>query len=361
MGTAHAPLRNSGCAVWRSPHDPRIGLALYSGIVTRDERPKAKSVSGTLARPKRGVTKETPKPAARHTGLLADDDDSDDIPTRTDGPRLKEETPSLPPVFDFGDDASDDYTNVDDLDFFAETLRKKDSSVRKAVAAPKVDAKADVPAEKGMGGQRLSMVLGQIFRRRREQIGLTLAQLVKLSGISEKELTPMEAGDPSYRMFYDHAVVLARALGVPSTEMPGLRQKTGDKEDPATVIDDMARRLRKGLVVEFEGKGGERYGGEVDRVAVTPMFTVCIGDGSLGDAFPVGTLMAFLNDPHPHQGDIVLLRHRRSKLLALRRLHQNAWAGIQPWQPSYVAGPVGAGADEWLPLGRMVLMVPRGR
>ena len=354
-------------------------LALYSGGVTRgDDRPKPKSVSGTLARPKRSPTKEIPKVPARRTALVPGDvdddhdDDSDDIPTRTDGPRLREEaTPSLPPVFDFGDDSSDDeYTNVDDLDFFAETLRKKESAgARKAApteaarAQAKPDAKA-VKAEAGdprSAGQRLSTVLGQIFRRRREQIGLTMPQLVKLSGISEGELRTMEAGEAGYRMFYDHAVVLARALGVPSTEMPGLRQKSGDKEDPATAIDEMSRRLRKGLVVVFEGKHGERYGGEVDRVAVTPMFTVCIGDASLGDAFPVGTLMAFLNDPHPHQGDVVLLRHRRSKLLALRRLHQNAWAGLQPWQPSYVAGPVGEGADEWLPLGRMVLMVPRGR
>jgi|GEM_PF-3444151 len=343
-------------------------VPLYNGGVTRDDgRPKPKSVSGTLSRSggpaKRSATKETPAKPVRRV-VVDEDDDSDDIPTRTDGPKLKDDpVATLPPVFDFGDDG-DDYTNVDDLDFFAETLRKQ-GTAKKAAESPKVAAKAEsAKPEEAKGpstSQRLSSVLGQIFRRRREQIGLTLPQLVKLTGISDKELTTMEAGEPGYRMYYDHAVVLARALGVPSAEMPGLRQKTGDKEDPATMIDDMARRLRKGLVVVFEGKSGERYGGEVDRVAVTPMFTVCIGDASLGDAFPVGTLMAFLNDPHPLQGDIVLLRHRRSKLLALRRLHQNAWAGIQPWQPSYVAGPVGAGADEWLPLGRMVLMVPRGR
>jgi hypothetical protein len=48
-----------------------------------------------------------------------------------------------------------------------------------------------------------------------------------------------------------------------------------------------------------------------------------------------------------------LLRHRRSKLLALRRFTPPTFNGLAPWQPAYVAG------GEWLAIGRLTVTLPR--
>jgi hypothetical protein len=89
-------------------------------------------------------------------------------------------------------------------------------------------------------------------------------------------------------------------------------------------------------------------------VVTTPAFALKIGDDSLGDFWPRGTLCAFAADPNPQARDVVLLRHRRSKMLALRRYTPPQYAGLVAWQPAY---PVTSG--EWLCIGRLQLVLPR--
>jgi transcriptional regulator with XRE-family HTH domain len=198
---------------------------------------------------------------------------------------------------------------------------------------------------------RMSATLGKTFQRRREQIGLTLQQVAKLSGIGEQELRGYEAGASQNRLLYDHAVILARVLGVRPQEMPGLRPRE-QKEDVGAQIGELARVLLSGPIITFEGKSGERFGGDLDRLATAPQFALQVGDHSLGEAWPKGAVLSFIAE-QPLPGDVVLLRHRRSKLLALRRLTPPSYNGLQPWQPAYVAG------GEWMAIGRLQIVIPR--
>jgi hypothetical protein len=204
------------------------------------------------------------------------------------------------------------------------------------------------------GGQklhRISTTLVKVFVRRREQIPLSLEQISKLSGISLQVLKGYEmAGGPD-RMLYDHAVILARVLGVPPNEMPGLRPREA-KDDVPALVGELARSVLQGPLITFDGKNGERYAGDLDRLATAPAFALQIGDNSLGDAWPKGSLLSFIAE-QPMPGDVTLLRHRRSKLLALRRLTPPTFNGLMPWQPAYVAG------GEWMAVGRVQMVLPR--
>ncbi len=204
------------------------------------------------------------------------------------------------------------------------------------------------------GGQKLSRMsstLSKVFLRRREQIGLSLSQLSKLSGIGEPQLKAYEAASGPDRLLYDHAVILARVLGVRPQEMPGLRPRETN-DNVAALVAEVARAVMQVPIITFEGRNGERFGGDVDRLATAPVFAIQIADNTLGDAWPKGALLSFVAE-QPAPGDVTLLRHRRSKLLALRRLTPPTYNGLQPWQPAYVA------AGEWLAIGRLQLVLPR--
>jgi len=198
---------------------------------------------------------------------------------------------------------------------------------------------------------RISTTLAKVFLRRREQIGLSIDQVSKLSGINAQTLKAYEmAGGPD-RLLYDHAVILARVLGVRPQEMPGLRPRES-KDDVSGIVGELARAVLQGPLITFEGRNGERFGGDVDRLSTAPAFALQIGDNSLGDAWPKGSLLSFIAE-QPMPGDVTLLRHRRSKLLALRRLTPPTFNGLMPWQPAYVA------AGEWMAVGRVQMVLPR--
>jgi len=91
----------------------------------------------------------------------------------------------------------------------------------------------------------------------------------------------------------------------------------------------------------------------VERVITTPAFAVKLGDASLGDPWPRGALLFFVAGPAPAAGDVFVLRHKKTKLLGLRRLDGGQWRGLAAWQPAYAVGA------DWLPIGRLQLIVPR--
>jgi hypothetical protein len=123
--------------------------------------------------------------------------------------------------------------------------------------------------------------------------------------------------------------------------------------DARALLEELHAAMAGGPMITFEGKSGERYGGEVERVITTPAFTVKLGDASLGELWPKGALLFFVAGPAPGPGAVFLLRHRKSKLLAMRRHDGGHWRGLAPWQPAYELG------HEWLPVGRLQLIVPR--
>jgi hypothetical protein len=213
---------------------------------------------------------------------------------------------------------------------------------------PPAPAGEEKPAQKL---HRMSTTLAKIFQRRREQIGLTIQQVSKLSGINEQALKAYEAVGGPDRLLYDHVVILARVLGVRPQEMPGLRPRES-KDDVPALITELSRAVVQGPLITFEGRNGERFGGDLDRLTTAPAFSVQIADSSLGDAWPKGSLLSFVAE-QPMPGDVTLLRHRRSKLLALRRLTPPTYNGLMPWQPAYVA------AGEWMAVGRVQLVLPR--
>jgi transcriptional regulator with XRE-family HTH domain len=199
----------------------------------------------------------------------------------------------------------------------------------------------------------LSPTLMRIFQRKREQIGLSIAQIAKLTGIDLEELTRFEGTNGQHRLVYDHAVLVARVLGISPKDMPGLRSGKEARDAVGAGLGSLSTALCSGPLLTFEGKTGERFGGDLERVGTTPHFAVRVGDSSLGDAWPRGALLGFLMDASPTKGDVVLVRHKRTKQLALRRATGQAWAPLAPWQPSF---PVGG---EWLPVARLQVVLPR--
>jgi transcriptional regulator with XRE-family HTH domain len=303
--------------------------------------------------------------------------DEHDIKTRVDAPgsKLRSDeagvaagalkkvaTPSYHLFADLDFEFAEDFTDVDEEE--EKTLARgghksakfpshTPATGRNLPPAAQPGASSSSPAS---SSQRLSPTVLKIFQRKREQIGLSLEQLSKISGISLAELKRMDLADPDYRLTYDHAVVLARVLGIGPQEMPGLRARP-TKDGPAERLDQIQSWLLSGPVVIFEGASGERFGGDVERVTVTPSFAVKVGDASLGDPWGPGMVLGFVacgGDVQPRAGDVVLLRHRRSKTLALRRLMPPAFVGLAPWQPSYVAS-----SGEWLAVGRLGVILPR--
>jgi len=206
---------------------------------------------------------------------------------------------------------------------------------------------------KPSSSRRLSPTLMRIFQRKREQIGLSIAQLSRLTGIEEEELDRFEGTNGQHRLIYDHAVLVARVLGIRPQDMPGLRSSRDAKDAVGAALGSLTTALVSGPLLTFEGKSGERFGGDLERVGTTPHFAIKLGDGSLGEAWPKGVMLGFVMDAGPQPGDVVLLRNKRGKQLALRRATGQAWAPLAPWQPSY---PVGG---DWVPVARLQVVLPR--
>ncbi|MDB4970440.1 MAG: hypothetical protein JWN44_6129 [Myxococcales bacterium] len=207
--------------------------------------------------------------------------------------------------------------------------------------------------QKPSSSRRLSPTLMRIFQRKREQIGLSIAQVAKLSGIDESELMRFEGTNGQHRLVYDHVVLLARVLGVRPQDMPGLRSQKESKDPVGAALGALTASLVQGPTLTFEGKSGERFGGDLERIGTTPHLAIKLGDSSLGEAWPRGTLLAFVVDAAPKPGDVVLVRNKRGKQLALRRATGQAWAPLAPWQPSYPTG------GDWQPIARLQALLPR--
>jgi hypothetical protein len=283
----------------------------------------------------------------------------DDGPTSIDGPKIKQAITNV--------DAhrGGESTNVDgprvrapmEVDHSSELMldhgRGEDDEDTDGgdVEDPTV-YRGDKP-QKPSSSRRLSPTLMKIFARKREQIGLSIAQLAKLTGIDLEELTRFEGTNGQHRLVYDHAVLVARALGIAPKDMPGLRSSKEARDAVGAALGSLSTTLSSGPMLTFEGKSGERFGGDLERVGTTPHFGVKLGDGSLGDAWPKGALLGFLMDASPTPGDVVLVRHKKTKQLALRRATGQAWAPIAAWQPSF---PVGG---DWGPVARLQVVMPR--
>jgi transcriptional regulator with XRE-family HTH domain len=275
-----------------------------------------------------------------------DDDAIDDAATQIDGPKIRS---SLEDEL-FGAHAPDFPPAGRQHDPDAATVIRGGGGAKRSTGQfeRKQSGSYDKP---GAQKHRISTTLAKIFQRRREEIGLTIEQVSKLSGINAQVVKGYEAAGGPDRLLYDHAVILARVLGVRPQEMPGLRPRES-KDDVGGLIGELARAVMQGPLITFEGRNGERFGGDLDRLQTAPAFALQIGDSSLGDAWPKGSLLSFIAE-QPMPGDVTLLRHRRSKLLALRRLTPPTYNGLMPWQPAYVA------AGEWMAVGRVQMVLPR--
>jgi hypothetical protein len=256
-----------------------------------------------------------------------------DVPTNVDGPRI--EAPADPhdtvsgELMTFDDDAEEDSQNEDPTIYRGDKPQKPSSS------------------------RRLSPTLMRIFQRKREQIGLSITQVAKLTGIDESELMRFEGTNGQHRLVYDHAVLVARVLGIRPQDMPGLRSSKDPKDAVGAALGSLMTSLVSGPTLTFEGKTGERFGGDLERLGTTPHFAIKLGDASLGEHWPKNTLMAFIMDASPQVGDVVLVRNRRGKQLGLRRATGQAWVPLAPWQPSYPTG------GDWVPVARLQAILPR--
>jgi hypothetical protein len=297
------------------------------------------------------VTRATPPDKGKSRRPSSKLDRHDDGPTMLDGPKGQDSSPTNvdgPAVMapaDMHDTSSDPFNlHGDDSGgpFDEDDDASEDPTIYRGDKPPRPSS-----------SRRLSPTLMRIFQRRREQIGLSIAQVSKLTGIEEEELVRFEGTNGNHRLVYDHVVMLAKVLGVRADDLPGLRSRE-TKDAIATAINALATTLMSGPMLVFEGKSGERYGGDHERVGTTPHFSVRIGDSSLGEVFPKGALLGFVADLAPKTGDVALLRHRKTKQLSLRRVTPNVFAGLASWQPGFPSP-----SPDWTPVARLQVVLPR--
>jgi len=281
----------------------------------------------------------------------------DDGPTSIDGPRIRD-VPTNVDSHRLGDNTNVDGPRVSAPNDAGDTVRSVGFEVDRDLDADEDEVddptvyRGDRPP-KPSSSRRLSPTLMRIFQRKREQIGLSLAQVAKLTGIDVEELTRFEGTNGQHRLVYDHAVLLARVLGISPKDMPGLRSVKEPRDAVGAALGALQTTLCSGPMLTFEGKAGERFGGDLERVGTTPHFAVRIGDSSLGEGLPRGTLLGFVMIATPTVGDLVLLRHKRTKQMAMRRATEKAWAPLAAWQPPF---PVGG---DWVPVARLQVVLPR--
>ena len=263
---------------------------------------------------------------------------ADSAPTNVDGPKVSapadlHDTSSSPLMLD-GDDGASPWDDDDDA--------SEDPTIYRGDKPPKPSS-----------SRRLSPTLMRVFQRRREQIGLSIEQVSKLTGIDLQELVRFEGTNGNHRLVYDHVVLLAKVLGVRPEDMPGMR--TRESRDPvAGAIAQLTTALLAGPMLTFEGKSGERFGGDHERVGTTSHFSVKLADSTLADVWPKGALLTFVADLSPKSGDVAMLRHRKTKQLAMRRVLPMLLAPICVWQ---VAFPMPS--PDWQPIARLQVVLPR--
>jgi transcriptional regulator with XRE-family HTH domain len=263
---------------------------------------------------------------------------ADSAPTNVDGPKVR--APA-----DIHDTSDDPLLLGDDGDaspWDEDDDASEDPTIYRGDKPPKPSS-----------SRRLSPTLMRVFQRRREQIGLSIEQLSKLTGIELQELIRFEGTNGNHRLVYDHVVLIAKVLGVRPEDMPGMRVR--EARDPiAGSISNLTTAVLAGPLLTFEGKSGERFGGDHERVGTTPHFSVKLTDSTLADVWPKGTVLTFVADLQPKAGDIAMLRHRKTKQLAMRRVMPMLLAPICVWQ---VAFPMPS--PDWQPIARLQVVLPR--
>jgi len=221
------------------------------------------------------------------------------------------------------------------------------ASPRKPARTPASHAPATPPAPP-RAPSRIHLQLAQLLARRRRAIDLGLAQASALSGIPAADLERYER-EPTARVPYEHVVVLARVLGIPTSELPGLRDAGETPVQQA--VKSAARALAEPLRVVYTSDGGDdRWSGPVDALAEVGEFAIEIGDDSLGEVFPRGTVLGFLRTRAPRPGDVVLALHRSSSMVVLRRARDPLLVGLTSDQPNYQLDRT------WSILGRAVVI-----
>src|SRR5205809_237837 len=120
---------------------------------------------------------------------------------------------------------------------------KAPSGLRKKHAPPPPTDYADDAATQIDSPKTRSSLEDELF-------GLSIDQVSKLSGINGQTLKAYETTGGPDRLLYDHAVILARVLGVRPQEMPGLRPRE-TKDDVAGLIGELSRAVLQGPLITF--------------------------------------------------------------------------------------------------------------
>ncbi|MGZ3426468.1 MAG: helix-turn-helix domain-containing protein, partial [Polyangia bacterium] len=132
----------------------------------------------------------------------------DDGPTSIDGPKIKQAITNLDPH------RLGEKTNVDGPRIGAPVEVDHSSELMLDHARDEADDEEDIEdptvyrgdkPQRASSSRRLSPTLMKIFQRKREQIGLSIAQVAKLTGIDLEELTRFEGTNGQHRLVYDHA------------------------------------------------------------------------------------------------------------------------------------------------------------
>lgn len=228
-------------------------------------------------------------------------------------------------------------------------LAKKPSRAKRNAAPRGAGQAKAAPASPLPSPSRLALILGRVIKRRREAIHLTLAQVASMTNISQTQLAGYEAGSKTP---YDHAILLARLLGIRLDDLPGLRASS--TTPLLAAIEETRRRAGETMRFAYTCERGEKLLGATDTLTGLSEFIVEIDDSSIA-GYPRGTMLGFLRErgtPPRLDPGLVVAQHRRSRLTVLRLVRGDVLVGLAKHVPCYQFE-----RDAWDILGHLVLVV----
>jgi len=216
--------------------------------------------------------------------------------------------------------------------------------VEKAVADRLEEIRAeeeDQPRRRQILEDGFNATLGALFRRKREEKGLTVRQLAEFieanrpgTSLSRHAIERLETNSSRYS--FEHVLLFTKALDVDVTEIPGLREILSKNVRWKETLDQIDRLHEPGPHILEYVSGTEKFNervnlhGSVDEVTAQPRLYLTVGGDDLEEAgYPSRAILDFAKGRRPaREGELVLALHKPSGTVFLRRWEKGQLASI---------------------------------
>ncbi len=193
--------------------------------------------------------------------------------------------------------------------------------------------------------ESFNATLGALFRRKREEKGLTVRQLAEYieetrpgTSLSRHAIERLETNQSRY--MFEHVLLFTKALDVDVTEIPGLREILSKNVRWKETLDQIDRLHEPGPHILEYVTGTEQFNerinlhGSVEELMAQPRLYLTIGGDHLADVgYPSRSILDFAKGRRPaREGELVLALHKPSGTVFLRLFEKGQLASVIPKQ-----------------------------